>query len=61
MCLQKIYVCQTIWICIISLEAVEDIINNNSADGGKYPSYIQLYAGKNKLKKKKKEEEERVK
>ena len=61
MYLQKIYVCQTIGICIISLEAVEDIINNNSADGGKYPSYIQLYARKNKLKKKKKEEEERVK
>ena len=24
-------------------EAVENIINSNSADGGKYPNYIQLY------------------
>ena len=43
-------------LCIRSLEAVEDIINSNSADGGKYPNFIQLHT-----REKKKEEEEREK
>ena len=33
-----------------SLEALEDIINSNSADGGKYSNYIQLYTKKRRRK-----------
>ena len=36
-----------------SLEAAEDIINSNSADGGKYPNYMQIYTEKRNKKKKK--------
>ena len=48
-------------LCIRSLEAVEDIINSNSADGGKYPNFIQLYTrGKKKEKKGRRRKRETV-
>ena len=38
-------------VCIWSLEAVEYIINSNSANGGKYSNYVQLCTKKTKRRK----------